>query len=152
MRRFPGFWILITVIIGFTSFLSAAEASDIRGAWRTETYNLKGGTLHQVEGLIFFTEKDWTVLFFEMGDDAKPKRGSGEGGTYTLDGEDLVFTHRYLLSAGQKAGSQSESPLRMEVHGESDGATEPCRVVLGGDSMTIYFPSGNHMTFRRSSR
>ena len=152
MRLFWGIWIFAAVIIGFTSTRSTAGVSDIRGAWRAETYNLKNGVQHQVKGLIFFTEKDWTVLFFVMGDDARPKRGWGEGGTYTFDGEHLVFTHRYLLSAGQEVGAPSESPLQMEVHGEGDEATEPCRALLGGDSMTIYFPSGNNMTFQRSSR
>ena len=152
MRFIIGAGIFAAVIIGFTSTRSTAEVSDIRGAWRAETYNLKDGARHQVEGLIFLTEKDWTVLFFVMGDDEKPKRGSGEGGTYTFDGEHLVLTHRYLLSAGEEVGALSESPLRMEVRREGDEATEPCRVMVGGDSMTIYFPSGNNMTFRRSSR
>ncbi len=152
MRLFLWVWIVAAVIVCSTSLLSAAEASEIRGAWRTETYNLQEGGQHQVEGLIFFTEKDWTVLFFVMGDDGEAKRGSGEGGSYTLDGEKLVFKHLYHLSAGEKVGSFSESPLRMFAKEASDAITEPCRVDLEGDSMTIHFPSGNNIEFRRSSR
>ena len=151
MRLVLATMIVATVIVCFSSFLPAAEASEIRGAWRAETYILKAGGQHQVGGHIFFTETDWTVLFFVLGDDEKPKRGSGEGGTYTLDGEDLVLSHLYLLTAGQEVGSLPESPLRMEVKASADAATEPCRAVLDGDSMTLFFPSGNHMTFRRSS-
>jgi hypothetical protein len=152
MRLFLRVWVVAAVIVSWSSFLSPAEASEIRGAWRTEKYNLKEGGQHQVDGLIFFTEKDWTVLFFVMGDDGEAKRGSGEGGSYTLDGEKLVFKHLYHLSAGEKVGSFSESPLRMFVKEASDAITEPCRVELEGDSMTIYFPSGNHIKFSRSSR
>lgn len=152
MRCVPGAMIVAAVMVCCSSFLPAAEALEIRGAWRAETYTLKAGGQHRVEGHIFFTETDWTVLFFVLGDDAKPKRGSGEGGTYTLDGEDLVFTHLYLLSAGQEVGSLPESPLRIEVNAAADADTEPCRAVVGDDSMTLFFPSGNQMTFRRSSR
>ncbi len=152
MQLFRGAWIVVTIVFCFTGFLSAAEVSEIRGAWRAETYDLKGGVQHQVEGFIFFTETDWTVLFFVMEDDATPKRGSGEGGTYTLDGERLVLSHLYNLSAGEEMEGLGESPLRMDVQGMSDAATEPCRVVSNGDSLTLHFPSGNQMTFRRSSR
>ena len=152
MQLFFRFWMVVTIIVFSTSFLSAAEASEIQGAWRTETYNLKEGGKNQVEGLIFFTEKDWTVLFFVMGDDGEAKRGSGEGGSYTLDGGKLVFKHLYHLSAGEKVGSFAESPLRMFVKGADDAIAEPCRVTIDGDSMTIYFPSGNSIEFSRSSR
>ena len=64
----------------------------------------------------------------------------------------LKSSMKRKLSAGEEVGALSESPLRMEVHGEGEGATEPCRAVVGGDSMTIYFPSGNNMILRRSSR
>ena len=152
MRLFIGTWIVAAAIVCCSSFLSAAEASEIRGAWRTDKYNLKEGGEHKVEGIIFFTEKDWTVLFFVMGDDGEAKRGSGEGGSYTVDGEKLVFKHLYHLSAGEKVGSFSESPLRMFVKAISEAITEPCRVTIDGDSMTIYFPSGNNIEFSRSSR
>lgn len=152
MKLFLRVWIVASVIVCCSSFLSATEASEIRGAWRTEKYNLKEGGENQVDGLIFFTEKDWTVLFFVMGDDGEAKRGSGEGGSYTLDGEKLVFKHLYHLSAGEKVGSFDESPLRMFVKEASDAITEPCRVEFEGETMTIYFPSGNHIVFSRSSR
>ena len=152
MRIFLRIWIVASVIVCCPNFLSAVEDSEIRGAWRTEKYNLKEGGEYQVEGLIFFTEKDWTVLFFVMGDDGEAKRGSGEGGSYTLDGGKLVFKHRYHLSAGGKVGSFTESPLRMFVKGSSDVIAEPCRVTINGDAMTIYFPSGNDIEFSRSSR
>jgi hypothetical protein len=152
MRLFLRVLVVTAVFVSFAGFLSPADASEIQGAWRTEKYNLKEGGRHEVEGLIFFAEKDWTVLFFVMGDDGEAKRGSGEGGSYTLEGEKLVFKHLYHLSAGEAVGSFTESPLKMFVKEASDAVTEPCRVELDGDSMTIYFPSGNNIEFRRSSR
>ncbi len=127
-----------------------AQRPDIRGAWSADTYLMKDGGTHPVRGLIFFDEEDWTVLFFVVpaGQDS-PRRGSAEGGTYTLSGEDLVFRHQYHLSSGQAIEGLSASPLRMEVHDEASAQTEPCRVAVEGDRMTIRFPSGNAMTFQR---
>ncbi len=131
-----------------------ASEPDIRGAWHPETYSLKDGTRYDVGGLIFFTESDWTVLFFVVDDEGEPQRGSGEGGTYTRDGENLVFTHLYNLSAGNAIGSLAETPLRFVFRepADADAPTEKCRVEIDADRMTIYFPSGNHIIFRLSSR
>ena len=128
---------------------SSQHAAALQGAWQPERYILKAGDELAVTGQIFFAEKDWTVLFFVLGDDGQPQRGSGEGGTYTLRGDSLTFTHLYHLSGGEATGSLSESPLRMEIHEVSEAATEPCTIALDGDALTIYFPSGNAMTFRR---
>jgi hypothetical protein len=129
----------------------AALDPRVAGAWRTERYILRDGSQHPLDGLIFFTEKDWTVLFFVLDGEKEPQRGSGEGGTYTLDGEHLTFTHVYHLSAGKQLGSLAASPLRMEID-HLDPSTEPCRVEIEGERMVIFFPSGNKIDFRRSSR
>jgi hypothetical protein len=123
--------------------------ADIRGAWASEVYALADGTRHTVHGRIFFTDSEWQVLFFVMEED-EPRRGSGEGGTYTLDGDRLVLTHFFNLSAGEAMAGLPESPLRMEVR-PGDGPTEPTRIRIAGDRMTLFFPSGNSMEFRRSS-
>jgi hypothetical protein len=125
---------------------------DIRGAWHPEEYHLKDGSRYDAGGLIFFTESDWTVLFFVLDDDGTPQRGSGEGGTYSLEGDSLVFTHLYNLSAGNEYGSFPETPVRFAYRGPADAPTEECRVEIDADRMTIHFPSGNHIIFRRSSR
>jgi hypothetical protein len=137
------------VLLGSPSL--GAEAG-IEGAWHAETYFLKEGNQHPVEGLIFFTEKDWTVLFFVMAGDEEPRRGSGEGGTYTLTGDRLVFTHYYHLSTGKAMEGLDEAPLRMEVHDAHSAATEPCRAAIEADRLVLHFPSGNRMSFKRSSR
>lgn len=144
----------LLIAIGFILVGSPASAAEagIEGAWHVETYFLKEGVQHRVEGLIFFTDKDWTVLFFVMGGDKEPRRGSGEGGTYTLTGDRLVFTHYYHLSTGKAVEGLAESPLRMEVHGSDSAAKEPCRVEIEADRMILHFPSCNRMSFRRSSR
>lgn len=125
--------------------------APLHGAWQPERYLLKDGSELAVTGQIFFAETDWTVLFFVLDDDGMPKRGSGEGGTYTLEGDSLVFTHLYHLSSGEATGSLADSPLRMEIHDASEADTEPCTIELAGDALTIHFPSGNAMTFRRRS-
>jgi hypothetical protein len=131
---------------------TAAQTFDLRGAWRPESYVMKDGSRSSVDGLIFFTEKDWAVLFF-VTENGEPRRGAAEGGTYTLQGGDLVFTHLYHFSSGKAVGALPESPLRMEIKDAAAGTTEPCRVEIEADRLTIRFlPSGNSMIFRRSSR
>jgi hypothetical protein len=133
---------------------TAVQAADLRGGWEPELYVLKGGSEYQVKGRIFFTQTEWTVLFFVMDKEGKPRRGSGEGGTYTLEGDDLVFTHFFNFSAGDEYGSFAERALGYEVRdaSASDAPTEACRVETAGDQLTIHFPSGNRIEFRRSSK
>ena len=132
---------------------SAAGPLDIRGAWKPETYRLKSGPVHEVTGLISFTEKDWSVLFFIVTDEG-PRRGSGEGGTYTLEGDKLTFRHLYNLSGGHAVDGFEASELSMRVRppDAEDAPAEPCTITIEDDLLTIFFPSGNQMTFRRSSR
>ncbi len=143
MRFVWGLWMFL--------LLALPASGQITGAWNPESYVLKDGTEYSVSGLIFFTESDWTVLFFVEDEEGNVRRGSGEGGTYTLEGDRLTFTHYYNLSAGDAVGSLAASPLRMSVRGAAEAATEPCEVEVGEASMTIRFPSGNRMVFARSS-
>jgi len=134
------------------SFVARATTADIRGAWQADTYILKGGQQHPARGLIVFTRSEWLVLFFVTPDGKTPRRGSAEGGSYTLTNDALVFTHLYNFSSGQAVAGLPESPLRMELHAAADAPIEPSRVEFTGDKMTIRFPSGNSFIFRRSSR
>jgi hypothetical protein len=122
---------------------------EIRGAWEPETYLLQDGTRHAVRGRIVFTESDWLVLFFILDGD-EPRRGSGEGGTYTLEGDRLALTHLFNLSGGEAMASFPETPLRIEAR-QTDGILEVTRVTVEGDRLTLYFPSGNSIEFRRTS-
>lgn len=125
-----------------------AQQNPLQGAWAADRYLLAGGQDHPVEGRIFFGERDWQVLFFVMDDDG-PRRGSAEGGGYTLDGEALVFTHLYNLSVGQPMPGLAAQDLRMVVRSEADAPEEPTRIDVEGDVLTLHFPSGNRMMFRR---
>ena len=132
--------------------VAEVESSDLRGSWKPETYQLKSGPVHEVTGLITFTEKDWSVLFFIVTDEG-PRRGSGEGGTYTLEGDKLTFRHLYNLSGGHAVEGFAASDLSMRVRqpDADDAPAEPCTISIEEDLLTIFFPSGNEMTFRRSS-
>lgn len=129
-----------------------AQEADIRGAWHADTYVLKDGSKHHVEGLMLFGETDWAVVYFVKDDDGQPQRGAGEGGSYTLDGDRLVLTRDYLVIAGNEIGSLPEIPLRFDVPGVTEPVIEPCRLEMDDDRITIEFPSGNRMGFSRSSR
>ncbi len=130
---------------------SGAFAQDIQGAWRAETYVLAGGVSHTVDGMIFFTATDWTVLFFVLDQEGVGRRGSGEGGTYTLAGDRLTFRHRYNLSAGEEMDGLPASELRMQISDAAGEAVEPCTIELSAERLTIHFPSGNRMMVSRSS-
>ncbi len=143
----------VTSVTLAATALAAAGAAALQGAWEPETYILKDGTQHRVRGRIFFTASDWTVLFFVLDADGKPKRGSAEGGTYTLSGNRLVFTHLFNLSSGAAMTGLPEAPVRLDVREPASAPTEPCTIELtAATALTIHFPSGNAMTFRRSSR
>ncbi len=77
-----------------------AQQNDVRGAWRADTYVLKSGEVHHVEGVMLFSENEWAVVYFVKDDDGQPQRGAGEGGPYTLEGDELVLTRDYLVIAG----------------------------------------------------
>ncbi len=145
------FWLalLMAVPVGVAA---QSSGGTLAGAWSPETYVLEDGSELPVSGLIFFTESDWTVLFFVQDGDGAPQRGSAEGGSYTLDGDALTFRHAFHLSAGSAIGGLSEAPLRMSVRDAADAPSEPCRIELDNERLTIHFPSGNRMGFARSSR
>ena len=148
--------IVLSLGLGFSAIATvtagAVSEIDLQGVWRPEAYVLKDGSRHLIDGLVFFTGKEWSFLVF-VTVDGEPLRGEGEGGTYALKGDELVFTHRYILMAGKAVGSLPETPLRMEIKGDAGAAKTPCRVTLEADRLTIRFgPSGNSMTFRRGSR
>ncbi len=138
---------VLVLVVG----LVGAQDNDVRGAWKADTYVLKDGAVHHVEGLMIFSETDWAVVYFVKDDDGQPQRGAGEGGPYTLDGDRLVLTRDYLVIAGNEIGELREIPLRFDIPAVTDPVIEPCRIEFDENRITIEFPSGNRMGFRRSS-
>lgn len=129
---------------------SAVQSDDaVEGSWHAVAYELADGPVHPVRGMISFWESDWLVLFFVLDDDGVPRRASAEGGTYTLDGERLVFRHRYHFSGGDELAGLAASEFRMDVRTGADAPEEPTRIEVGDDRLTLHFPSGNRMRFRR---
>ncbi|MCH7473958.1 MAG: hypothetical protein IIA27_04740 [Gemmatimonadetes bacterium] len=134
---------------------ASARAQDndgmLQGAWAAENYVLQDGPTHRVTGRIFFTQTEWTVLFFVMDEEGEPRRGSGEGGTYSLHGNDLLFSHLFNFSIGEEMPGLAAAPLQMIARDASEAVTEPSTIQISGDQLTVFFPSGNRMTFTRSS-
>ncbi len=130
--------------------LCACSSPQIQGAWHPERYQLSDGTTHTVDGLFFFTDSDWSVLFFVTDPDGEPRRASAEGGSYTHRNNRVVLTHEYNFSYGEEAPGLAASTLSLRILGAA-AATELCTVEWDADFMTLSFPSGNSMTFRRSS-
>lgn len=144
-----------------------AEADSLLGQWRPREYRLREGGTLPVDGRISFhrpdgaaggegpggeTTGEWFVLFFVTGGDGEPLRGSAEGGRFSREGESLLLTHTYHLSAGAAVGPLAEAPLALALRTEAEAAEnhrEPCRVEISGTEMTLFFPSGNSMAFHR---
>ena len=125
------------------------QADALAGAWAANEYVLASGDRHPVRGRIIFTDGEWQVLFFVMDGD-EPRRGSGEGGRYAFDGETLTFEHLHHLSYGRTMAGLPASPLAMTAR-DGEGPLEPTGVEIDGDALTLRFPSGNSMSFTRSS-
>lgn len=139
------------VAIFLVASVVGAQANDVRGAWRADSYVLKSGEVHHVEGLMVFSESEWSVVYFVKDDDGQPQRGAGEGGPYSLDGDALVLTRDYLVIAGNEIKELAAIPLRFDIPATKEPVIESCLIELAGDRLTIEFPSGNRMGFRRSS-
>lgn len=138
--------------------MESASEDEIVGAWRPRTYRIGGESPVElaVDGRIRFdpgTPGEWFVLFFVTGEDGAPRRGSAEGGQWFRDGETLVLTHAWHLSLGEVVAPLAAAPPRMALRSfaeAAEGHREPCRVEVDGDRMTLFFPSGNSMTFLRA--
>ena len=135
--------------LGAAGPLSAQPEPDIRGAWAAEHYFMAEGGEHEVQGRIFFTDNDWQVLFFVLDADGVPRRGSGEGGTYTRVGGQLVFSHLFNLSVGEEMRGLPAAELQIVSRRAEDAPLEPTEIDVEGDVLTLHFPSGNRLTFRR---
>jgi len=121
----------------------------IVGAWEAQSYLLSTGEAHAIAGKIFFTASDWQVVFFVLDADGAPRRGSAEGGAYETEGESLTFMHRFNLSIGEALPGLPADELRMVVH--ETMTMEAARFAIDHDTLTLFFPSGNEMRFRRTS-
>jgi hypothetical protein len=126
-----------------------SAANPLLGGWKAEHYYLKDGSSYPLLGQILFTRKNWTVLFIVV-KDGKAQRGSGEGGDYTVDGNKVVFIHHYVASTPAPAiAGLKEQPARalewQPSHAESS------RFDVQGDRLTLFMPSGNRLTWTRSS-
>jgi hypothetical protein len=143
---------VFAIALALVALPAFGQETDIRGAWQADTYVLKNGSTHHVEGLMLFTEAEWAVVYFVKDDEGRPQRGAGEGGPYTLDGDRLVLTRDYLVIASNAIGSLPEIPLRFDVPGVKEPVVEECRLERSSNRITIEFPSGNRMGFRRAGR
>jgi hypothetical protein len=141
-------------ILGLAALTDAAPepAGDILGSWKVESYVLRDGRTPGVGGSILFTESGWAVLFFIVDEAGQARRGSGEGGTYTVDGDRLTFFHHYRMEGGEAIEGYDATELGLTLREPEAAVSEECTIELTDDRLTIHFPSGNRMEFSRTSR
>lgn len=150
-RTLIGTTLAIAVLGLPESAVAQIADDDVLGAWSAETYLLAEGSEYEVRGQIFFADGRWQVLFFVLDEDGEPRRGSGEGGMYERTSDGVVFRHLFNLSVGDELPGLSETPLRMTVREPADAPLEPTRVDVQGSVLTLHFPSGNRMIFRKAA-
>jgi len=150
--RLTLFFGLTLIIIGIPLFC-AADEPDLRGAWRVDKYILKNGEMLSPPGTIIFTEKEWLTVFIITDEDKNLQSGNTEGGTYSVNGNQLVFKFLYNIYAGQKEVKVLGKPagINMKVMDAANASSEECTFKIEGEVLTIYFPSGNRFTYNRSS-
>jgi hypothetical protein len=147
-RRLKRFVFFVGLLVS-PAIVEAQADPGLRGAWAAERYLMADGGEHEVQGRIFFSERDWQVLFFVMDENGEARRGSGEGGTYALTEGGLVFTHLFNLSVGDEMPGLPAAELQMISRPPEGAPLEPTDIRIRGDVLTLHFPSGNRMTFRR---
>lgn len=125
------------------------SATDLDGAWRADRYELAEGGSHPLAGHILFVDGEWNVLFYVLDGADEPVRFSAEGGTFTRNGNDLIFTHLYYAAKGEAVTGLTEAPFEMRVN-RGEPVVEPSSATVEGDRLTLHFPSGNRMTFNRN--
>ncbi len=143
-----GLMMFAAVPVGASASVGVGQESIV-GAWEAQSYMLSTGEDHALAGKIFFTSTDWQVVFFVLDTDANPRRGSAEGGTYATEGDSLTFMHRFNLSIGEALPGLPADDLRMVVHDTM--TAEAAHFAVDHDTLTLFFPSGNEMRFRRTS-
>ena len=124
------------LLLAPSQIMGQTDATKLQGAWEAEQYHLAGGDHHPLRGRIIFTTRDWQVLFFVM-DGEEARRGSGEGGRYTLQDGQLTFEHLFHLSAGEEMAGLPASPLTLTAR-SGDGPLEPTEVEIEGDRLTLF--------------
>ncbi len=139
------------LLLGLAMAEPTGGGETLQGVWQARSYLLAGGVQHPVGGRIFFSGSQWTVLFFVLDGQGEPVRASAEGGRFEVDEDRLTFTHQFHFSGGEGLDGLPASPFRMDLDEEAEAAREPCTFRLQGDELSIFFPSGNSMHFRRGS-
>ncbi|MEQ9423569.1 MAG: hypothetical protein RJQ09_04065 [Cyclobacteriaceae bacterium] len=136
---------LIVIVV----LLSSCQQQDesLIGAWQPQRYILQNGSTVDVDGHIFFSQSEWSVVFFTVDENGDVLNGSAEGGDYALDGNRLTFRHKYNMSDIDKGNS---TQLRKELKKSSGEYTEEtCKIEIKEGVLAIYFPSGNAMIFAK---
>ena len=137
---------ILQLICLFYFQYSFSQSPVLKGTWRPEKYVIKNSEELSVTGQIFFSDKNWQVLFFVLNENGDPVRASAEGGDYLLEQENLTFYHLYNYSVDDRNASS-----RLKVFNQENKQEELCRIKLVGEDLTIYFPSGNSMIFKKIS-
>jgi hypothetical protein len=128
---------------------STPAMNALIGGWQAQKYFLKNGSEYPLLGQILFTQKNWTVLYLVVVD-GKPQRGSGEGGDYTVEGDSVTFIHHFMVSTPADAIPGLKAQPQRSLQWDPPNV-EPARFEVKGDQLTLFMPSGNRLTWTRSS-
>jgi hypothetical protein len=135
--------------IGASATRAAEPGNPLIGGWRAEHYYLKDGSDYPLLGQILFTEKNFQVIYIVV-QDGKPQRGSGEGGDYTVEANNVTFIHHYIAAPEAPAIKGLKAQTKEAKKWEQD-LVEHSTFDVKGDELTLFMPSGNRLTWTRIS-
>lgn len=130
--------------------MTDTPTNPLIGVWRMDRYRVHSGDDYALDGLMLMTPTHFSATHFVTVSDG-PRRGCGEAGRYTVDGDTLIFHHSHFLSNGEALDGVLSPTGVMTVAAPGEEPVETCRFDLDGDALTVFFPSDNVMSFSRLS-
>jgi len=82
--------------------------------------------------------------------DGKTQRGCGEGGDYTVEGNQVTFIHYYITCTPAQAITGLKEQT-LEAKKWDKDLVEPSAFAVQEDHTTLFMPSGNRLTRTRAS-
>jgi hypothetical protein len=129
------------------SFPGVASALDLRGAWTLYEYMDEGSPTPGIGGRLMLSDTNLTILYWVTDESGKPFKSHVETGTYSMNGDEILFLMDVALKVEKPEGKE-----------ESSGVTvvKPPRLLRwkadrSGSKLTLRFESGNTMSFTRAT-
>jgi hypothetical protein len=128
---------LAVAVVWFSSAHTVVAQDALTGAWVMQTYT-GGGSIGPATGQLIVADGRFALIYRMTAPSAAPS-GRAHGGTYTLQGTDLIFHVVWSMDHVSGKGSVAADPSDRRV-----------KAVVRGDQLTLTFENGAVQTFTRA--